>query len=148
MTGREQVELTFLIGYSLEATPYGARMSFEKAVIQMACKLCGGCAVVRTDGYWMSDGAQHKQTFAGKLMKEYTLNIKLSCELSKEARVYETMRDFISATADYYEVEADWVHVQRSTFTGMHFSTKKHVEKMDRSVYRDIVSPGTRYAHA
>lgn len=144
---REQVELTFLIGYDHEETTYAARVEFENGVIEMACKLCGGCAVVGTDGYWMSDGAQHKHTFAGKLEKEHTLHIKLSCELDKEARVYETMRDFISAYADYYEIGADWVHVQRSTFTGLHFSTKKEVENMDRSIYRDIVSPGTRRAH-
>lgn len=144
---REQVELTFLIGYDLNSMSHDVREAFEKDVIQMACKLCGGCAVVGTDGYWMSDGAQHKHTFAGKLEKEHTLHIKLSCELDKEARVYETMRDFISASADYYEIETDWVHVQRSTFTGLHFSTKKQVKKMDHAVYRDIVSPGTRYAH-
>lgn len=145
---REQVELTFLIGYDREATSPAKLVTFETNVIQLACKLCGGCAVVPTEGYWMSDGAQHKQTFDGRLEKEHTLHIKLSCELDKEARVYETMRAFISAWADLYEVETEWVHVQRSTFTGLHFSTKEQVSKMGRVTYRDIVSPGTRFAHA
>lgn len=145
---REQVELTFLIGYDREATPHANLVAFETNVIQLACKLCGGCAVVPTEGYWMSDGAQHKQTFGGLLEKEHTLHIKLSCELDKEARVYETMRAFISAWADLYGIETEWVHVQRSTFTGLHFSTKAQVSKMDRATYRDIVSPGTRFAHA
>ena len=144
---REQVELAFLIGYDREATPQAKVKAFETNVIQLACKLCGGCSVVPTVGYWMSDGAQHKQTFGGQLEKVHTLHIKLSCELDKEARVYETMRAFISAWADLYGVEADWVHVQRSTFTGLHFSTKEQVSKMGRVTYRDIVSPGTRLAH-
>lgn len=145
---REQVELTFLIGYDREATPHAKLVAFETNVIQLACKLCGGCAVVPTEGYWMSDGAQHKQTFGGRLEKEHTLHIKLSCELDKEASVYETMRAFISAWADFFGVETEWVHVQRSTFTGLHFSTKDQVSKMGRVTYRDIVSPGTRFAHA
>ena len=61
---REQVELTFLIGYDREATPYAMAPAFERDVIQRACELCGGCTVVRSDGYWMSDAAQHKQTGA------------------------------------------------------------------------------------
>lgn len=117
-------------------------------MIELACKLCGGCAVVPTEGYWMSDGAQHKQTFGGRLEKEHTLHIKLSCELEKEARVYDTMRYFISAWSDYLKIGAEWVHVQRSTFTGLHFNTKDDVSKMSRVAYRDIVSPGTRFAHA
>lgn len=148
MRGREQVELTFLIGYDREATPIAKVKAFETNVIQLACKLCGGCAVVPTEGYWMSDGAQHKQTFGGRLEKEHTLHIKLSCELDKEARVYETMRAFISAWADLYGIETEWVHVQRSTFTGLHFSTKEQVSKMGRVAYRDMVSPGTRFAPA
>ena len=144
---REQVELTFLVGYDREALPLAKVEAFEKNVIQLACKLCGGCAVVPTEGYGMSDGAQHKQTFGGRLEKEHTLHIKLSCELDKEARVYDTMRAFISAWADLYGIETEWVHVQRSTFTGLHFSTKEQVSKMSRTTYRDIVSPGTRLAH-
>ena len=144
---REQVELTFLVGYDREALPLAKVEAFEKNVIQLACKLCGGCAVVPTEGYWMSDGAQHKQTFGGRLEKEHMLHIKLSCELDKEARVYDTMRAFISAWADLYGIETEWVHVQRSTFTGLHFSTKEQVSKMSRTTYRDIVSPGTRLAH-
>lgn len=144
---REQVELVFLIGYDRGATPTTKVEAFEKNVIQLACKLCGGCAVVQTEGYWMSDGAQHKQTFGGRLEKGHTLHIKLSCELDKEARVYETMRDFISAWADLYGIETEWVHVQRSTFTGLHFNTREQVSNMSRTTYRDIVSPGTRLAH-
>ena len=145
---REQVELAFLIGYDREATQHSKVVAFEKDVIELACKLCGGCAVVPTEGYWMQDGAQHKQTFGGRLEKEHTLHIKLSCELDKETRVYETMRAFISAWADLLGIKTDWVHVQRTTFTGLHFSTKEQVSKMDRATYRDIVSPGTRFAHA
>lgn len=145
---REQVELVFLIGYDREATPSTKVEAFEKNVIQLACMLCGGCAVVQTEGYWMSDGAQRKQTFNGRLAKEHTLHIKLSCELDKEAQVYETMRAYISAWAKLFGVESDWVHVQRRTFTGLHFNTREQVSKMSRSTYRDIVSPGTRFAHA
>lgn len=144
---RQQVELTFLIGYDREVTAPANVKAFETNVIELACKLCGGCAVIPTDGYWMSDGAQHKQNFGGRLVQEHTLHIKLSCELEKETRVYETMRAFISAWAKLFKVETDWVHVQRSTFTGMHFSTKEQVSKMGRIAYVDLVSPGTRVAH-
>ena len=145
---REQVELTFLLGYDREATPHAKVKGFETNVIQLACKLCGGCSVVLTEGYWMSDGAERKQTFGGRLEKGHTLHIKLSCELDKEVRVYETMRSHISAWADLFGISADWVHVKRSAFTGLHFSTKEQVSKMSRVTYRDIVSPGTRFAHA
>ena len=143
---REQVELTFLIGYDLNSD--GNVLAFEQAVIEAACKLCGGCAVIPTTGYWMSDGASHQQTFSGRLQEEHTLHIKLSCELDKEQRVYKTMKAVIAAQADWHKVDTDWVHVQRSTFTGMHFSAKKEQGSMSLAVYRDIISPGTRYARA
>ena len=144
---REQVELSFLIGYDRDATPYAMTVAFEREVIRRACELCGGCAVVPTEGYWMSDGAQHKQTFGGRLAKEHTLHIKLSCELDKEEHVFETMRDFISAHIKLFRIEADWVHVQRTPFTGLHFSAKEQTAKMSVVTYRDIVSPGTHLAH-
>lgn len=144
---REQIELTFLIGYDREATPYANVKAFERDVIQLACKLCGGCSVIPTEGYWMSDGAQHKQNFEGRLVKEHSLHIKLSCELDKEAYVFETMRDFISAHIKLFKIEADWVHAQRTPFTGLHFSAKEQTAKMSVVTYRDIVSPGTRLAH-
>ena len=145
---REQVELTFLIGYNRDAVPHAKLKGFETNVIQLACKLCGGCAVIPTDGYWMSDGASHAETFLGKLEREHTLHIKLSCELAKETLVYETMRHYISAWADLFGIDTTWVHVQRTTFTGMHFSTKDTMAGMSRATYRDIVSPGTRFARA
>lgn len=144
---REQVELTFLIGYDRGNTPYAMATAFEREVIQRACELCGGCAVVHTDGYWMSDGAERKQVFGGRLENEHTLHIKLSCELDKEAYVFETMRAFISAHTKLFQIEADWVHVKRMQFTGLHFSTKEQVSKMPVGTYRDIVSPGTSLAH-
>lgn len=144
---REQVELAFLIGYDREAAPDYMTGAFERVVIHRACELCGGCTVVKSDGYWMSDGAQRKQTFGGQLVKEYTLHIKLSCELDKESYVFETMRDFISAHIKLFRIEADWVHVQRTPFTGLHFSAKEQTAKMSVVKYRDIVSPGTRFAH-
>lgn len=75
---REQTELTFLIGYDRAASPNAE--NFERRVIELACKLCGGCAVVPATGYWMSDGAEHKQTFGGRLEQEHTFQIKLTCE--------------------------------------------------------------------
>ena len=144
---REQVELSFLIGYDREATPNANVKAFETNVIQLACKLCGGCAVILTEGYWMSDGAKRKQTFNGRLDKEYNLHIKMSSELDKEAKVYEMMRACISAWTVLYGVKAEWVHVQRRTFIGLHFNTREQVSNMSRAEYRDIVSPGTRFAH-
>jgi len=141
---REQVELTFLIGYDRKAEN---AEHFRNRVIELACKLCGGCAVIPTEGYWRSDGASHAETFRGKLEREDTLHIKLSCELAKETRVYETMRNYISAWADLFGIDTTWVHVQRTAFTGMHFSTKDTMAGMSRATYRDIVSPGTRFAH-
>ena len=143
---REQVELTFLIGFDRSASNKVTK--FENSVIELACKLCGGCAVILTDGYWTGDGASHAETFRGTMEREDTLHIKLSCELDKENRVYEIMRHCISAWADLFEIDTTWVHVQRTTFTGLHFSTKDTVAQTSRATYRDIVSPGTRFAHA
>ncbi|WFG40860.1 hypothetical protein ParaKuw1_00027 [Paracoccus phage ParKuw1] len=141
---REQTELTFLIGYDRAASPNAE--NFERRVIELACKLCGGCAVVPATGYWMSDGAEHKQTFGGRLEQEHTFQIKLTCENEKLARVYDTMRLSISAWADLFGIDTDWVHVQRVAILGMHFSTKDTQASMSRVTYRDIVSPGTRGA--
>lgn len=143
---REQVELTFLIGYDRDAS--NKTTAFEQRVIELASKLCGGCAVIQTTGYWMSDGASHAGVFRGKLEQEDTLHIKLSCELAKEKTVYETMRHYISAWADLFGIDTTWVHVQRTPFTRMHFNTKETMDGMNRATYRDIVSPGTRWAHA
>ena len=144
---REQVELKFLIGYDREAALYSMTAAFEREVIQRACELCGGCTVVRSDGYWMSDGAQRQQTFCGRLKKEHTLHIELSCELDKEAHVFETMREFISAHIKLFRIEADWVHAKRTPYTGLHFSAKEQTAQMSVGKFRDIVSPGTNLAH-
>lgn len=136
---REQVELTFLIGYDLNANKHIRQSFYKQRVIELACKLCGGCAVIPTEGYWMSDGASHAETFSGRLEHEDTLHIKLSCELDKEKRVYETMRYFISEWAALFDIDTEWVHVQRSTFKGMHFSTKDTLDRGSRATYPDIV---------
>ena len=125
---REQVELTFLIGFDRSAST--ASEEFEKRVIELACAMCGGCSVIPTNGYWMSDGASHAETFFGTLEKEDTLHIKLSCELDKEGRVYRVMRYYISAWAKLFGIDTNWVHVQRTAFTGMHFSTKAVMAKV------------------
>ena len=143
---REQVELTFLIGIDHKWENSLNYADFRDAVTKKASELCGGCSVIHTTGYWMSAGASHAQPFKGDLESEHCLRIKLSCELDKEHRVYKEMGMTISAMADHYGIDTDWVHVQRSTFVGMHFSTKAMLEDMSRSVYRDIVSPGTRGA--
>ena len=143
---REQVELTFIIGYNKQNHPQ-THTEFKRKVIEAACRLCGGCTVVKSDGYWAADGAMHKQEFGGKVEQEYCLHIKLSCELAKEARVHRDMTRSIAAFAVLYGIDTEWVHVQRSCFTGLHFNVKDVYHCMSRTDYRDIVSPGTRYAH-
>jgi hypothetical protein len=136
---REQVELTFLIGYDRDAS--NSTKEFEQRVIELACKLCGGCAVIPTNGYWMSDGASHARNFSGKMSQEHTLHLKLSCELDKEGEVYSAMRHYISAWSYLFGIDTTWVHVQRTLFTGLHFSTEETRAGIGLA-RRDIVSPG------
>lgn len=118
---RTQTELTFLIGFNELST---RAESFERSIVIAACRLCGGCASVFTDGYWLDDGADHKEYFEGTLQKETCLHIKLSCENDKVNRVYEEMKAAIILAAHEHDIDTDWVHVQRSPFLGMHFSVK------------------------
>lgn len=137
---REQTELKFFVGYPQ------FNSKFEQAVIRAASALCGGCYVGRGAGYWTEDGADHKEHFQGELIKEHTFHLVLSCENHKVDRVYATMRAVIAANADFYSIETDWVHVQRTEFIGMHFSVSETKGDMSAVDYRDIVSPGTRGA--
>ena len=137
---RKQVELKFFISYDTKHD------SFEKDVIKLASHLCGGCYVGDGTGYWTEDGANHQPRFFGELQAEHCLQVVLSCEEHKAVEVYTNMRIGISAYAAGYKVDTDWVHVQKTEFTGMHFSAREVYEAMPRNVYRDIVSPGTRGA--
>lgn len=136
---REQVELTYLIGYPEQSD------EFEASIIKLASKLCGGCFVSNGDGYWAEDGADHKSTFEGVIVKEHCFSLSLTCELSKVDRVQEQMQAGIAGYAGLYKVDTDWVHVKYLPITGMHFSIKDRPSNQ-RSLERDIISPGTRGA--
>lgn len=137
---RRQVELTFLIGYP------SFNSKFEKDVINAVCKLCGGCTVLRSSGYWTEDGTDHKDRFEGDVVKEHAFNLSVTCEDHKVDRVYVEMKQTIAALVLYHNIETNWVHVKRIDVLGMHFDVQR--EKVSAAQVRDIVSPGTRFAHA
>ena len=136
---REQVELTYLIGYPEQSE------EFEAAVIKLASKLCGGCFVSTGDGYWAEDGADHKNTFEGVVVKEHCFSLSLTCELHKVRKVREQMKAGIAGYAGLHNIDTDWVHVKNSLFVGTHFSIKDSINSQ-RSLERDIISAGTRGA--
>jgi hypothetical protein len=116
---REQVELSFFIGYA------GVRQAaFEAACIDAATRLCGGCFVADGTGYWREGAARRAARFDGPLRAERTLCLKLTTELAKEAGALSTMRAAISASALSHGMRGAirWVHVQRHPITGLHFS--------------------------
>lgn len=137
---RNQTELKFFIGYPEK------NETFDKCVIELASKLCGGCFIAQGNGYWMEDGAEHKTLFTGSLASEYCLCVVLSCEDHKVADVLLSMKLGIAAHAGHMQIETDWVHVQKTAFEGLHFSVQETYNAMPRNVVRDFVSPGTRGA--
>ena len=137
---RNQTELKFFIGYPEK------NETFDNLVIELACKLCGGCFIPHGIGYWMADGADHKTVFTGSLESEYCLCIVLSCEDHKVADVLRSMKLGIAAHAGHMQIETDWVHVQKTSMVGAHFSARDTYKAMSRAVVRDFISPGTRGA--
>lgn len=116
---RKQVALTYLIGYEYPNT------AFEFAVCAVATRLCGGCMHSKGIGFWAEDGAEHKPLFDGRVTTEHTFVLELTCEDHKADMVSLHMQAAITAFAERYGVDTDWVHVKRVEFTGMHFSVKE-----------------------
>jgi hypothetical protein len=123
---REQCELNFFIGYA------GVRQAaFEAACIDAATRLCGGCFIADGTGYWREGADRRAARFNGKLQEERTLCLKLTTELAKESGVLAAMRAAISAAAVRFGMygAVRWVHVQRSTITGLHFSIEDELDR-------------------
>jgi hypothetical protein len=116
---REQVELTFIIGYAASAN-----REFEAACIAAATRLCGGCFVADGTGYWRAGSDRRAQRFDGEQMQERTLCVRLTTELAKEAEVLRSMRQAITRAAVAHGMldVVQWVHVQRHAITGLHFA--------------------------
>lgn len=116
---REQIELCFIIGCA-QAPPPG----FEAACVEAATFLCGGCFVVGGTGYWREGKERLAKQFNGRLSQERTLCIKLTTEPQKERQVLSKMRSAVKSAAIRFNLRGaiNWVHVQRSKITGLHFS--------------------------
>ena len=116
---REQVELTFMVGYAAASNP-----AFEAACIAAATRLCGGCFVADGTGYWRVGTDRRAQRFDGEQIRERSLCIRLTTEITKEDEVLHSMRREITraATAHGMLDFVRWVHVQRHAITGLHFS--------------------------
>lgn len=148
MSARIQYELSFFVGYDAVAN-LTASDNFERAVVQEACKMCGGCTTLDGTGHWCEDGTEKRMTFHATPEEEHVFILKLSCEVEKVDAVYEWMTGAIAAWAKWYNIDTDWVHVQKVETQAMHFSAKDHPILQDgqANLYRDIVSPGTRKGH-
>lgn len=124
---REQVELTFIIGWPKApetVADQAAENWFRRQIIMEASRLCGGCTVVKATGFWREDGDEKKPTFEGEMHSEETLMLSLTCETYKEPKVYESMKTFIANIVRVSGFDVDWVHVQRRPIMGMHFSCR------------------------
>lgn len=141
---REQTELTFKIGFPIK-TNKDAVISFERGIVEAAALICGGCETMLSKGWWTEDGASCSPFFTGKLDTEATLTLRVSCETVKSRMAYVHIKKAIVYYAARYSIETDWVHVQNTPFTGMHFSVED--TKLSASEIRDVVSPGTRFSH-
>jgi hypothetical protein len=113
---RKQVKFVFQIGYPT------ADPAFERAVIQSASSLCGGCTTSGKQGWWKEDGASHAETFSGRLVQEHCFELELTCEQAKAERVYAQMCEDIALAALAFSVDTNWVHVTETEMTGRHFS--------------------------
>lgn len=148
---RPQTELRFIVGHdNVCGTAFKRAIEFQKAVAAAISTICGGCMVQHADGYWRDDGAEHKETFVGDLYREATTVFIVTCERDKVERTYRAIQQAIAVWADWYNLDAEWVQVQRTDIMGMHFQISKQpaLTANGRIAYRDMVSPGTRGAHA
>lgn len=121
---REQIELTYFIGYA--GTPQAA---FEAACVEAATRCCGGCFVADGTGFWREGAEVRAARFEGRLQAERTLCLRLTCEVAKEAEVAAAMRAAISVATRAYGLSGRvrWVHVQRHAIQGLHFSVEEEV---------------------
>ena len=143
---REQIELTFKIGFPSQMLGTARIERFEEQVADAASLICGGCETAFSTGWWKEDGASHAERFTGKLEAEATLTIKVSCEIAKSQEAYRHIKNAIIVYARDGGVKTNWVHVQRVPFIGMHFSVEDAY--LSAVEVRDVVSPGTRFAHS
>ena len=143
---REQIELTFKIGFPIQMAGTLIIRDFERRVADAASLICGGCETMFSTGWWKDDGASHAQRFTGNLEREATLTVKVSCEIAKSPEAYRHIKNAIIVYARDGGVETNWVHAQRTPFVGMHFSVKDAC--ISEAEVRDVVSPGTRLAHS
>jgi hypothetical protein len=116
---RDQYELRYSIGY-----PNKDRL-FERFIEVAATKLCGGCMTLEAKGMWAEDGAEHSETFSGQITTEHTFHLVLSCERHKVTSVAKSMERVIRSAVRLYFIDTNWVHVQRSEFTGLHFNARE-----------------------
>lgn len=113
---RQQTELTFIIGSEKLDNEY------KKEVIALASKLCGGCTVVNSTGYWTDDVTPYSDIFYGKLETEDCLTIKLTTENAKLDFVYNEMQKGIAIITKRHQQNVQWVHVQETAINGRHFN--------------------------
>lgn len=141
---REQIKLTFTVGIELTAHISADRLAY--AIAKAASRLCGGCTIRQDRGFWKEDGAVRKDTFDGELKEETAIVLELTCEPEKADAVYAQMSEYLKETSQGMGEAFSWVHVIQETVVGRHFDAT--APAMSRSQYRDLVSPGTRFAHA
>lgn len=120
---KQQMKLVFQIGY--DRNENAMFNGFERQIIKAASMVSGGCTTRTNDGWWMSDGAEHKAEFTGKLQRETCFELELTCEMHKAEDAYHSMVYEIAVAADTYGVNTDWVHVTETPMTGRHFSVKE-----------------------
>ncbi len=127
---RNQTKFTFQIGYDLHNHAGAMIASFQHSCVEAASKLCGGCTSSIKTGWWMEDGAEHKQTFEGRMCREECFQIELTCEEHKAEDALSKLMFEIAEAALVLDIETDWVHVTETPMTGRHFSVKKLQETM------------------
>jgi len=139
------LELTFIMGVPLGS----AYSNFIRDIADGISEYTGGCTVCGGLRYWKPDACETKRTYTAETQEEQSLSIVLTVNEVERNRIIGRMRSLIVHYKNVYNVPVDLVHVQEVQITRTtHFSVKQEMSKMNASQVRDIISPGTRHAHA
>lgn len=140
------VEVTHIIGADDGNNPVAYEM-FLYEVIEAACMYAGGCTFQGGRGFWNNRGHLDLDLYLDENEEEPAVIIKTVVSTANGVGYMRKMEEAIASYAKYHGVPIEWVHCQTSMVNTAHFNVNEVLERMNRQQYRDIVSPGTRWAH-
>ena len=124
---RKQIKLHAQIGFTereLLESGFDNLRQAETLLAREVSVVCGGCATSLSTGWWREDGASHTPNFVGELHQEITINLDVSCEVPKEQRTIDSIKQACKFLKDK-NLNIKWVHLSKQEFEGLHFEVEE-----------------------